>query len=108
MNGLYRRPVKIRPCVRKGIKTSMNGKSILVQCRRKDLGTNYAYFSVGPSALKIIYLNVQHGQVFPRHTENVPYSKYPEARLIHDGSAWNVDELKCWLRFAETEDAPDA
>lgn len=104
MDALHRAPVSIRPCQRKGIITSMNGKSILVQCRRKDLGTNYAYFSVGGSALKIVYLNVKHGQVLPHHSESVSYAKYPEARLIHDGAAWNVDELKCWLRFAETED----
>jgi len=82
----------------------MNGKSILVQCNRPDLKTSYAYFSMHDRALQIIYLNVQSGGVMiPIHSEDLLFSEYPEARLLHDGNAWNVGELSCWLKFAETE-----
>lgn len=91
----------VKPCVRKRISHAMNGKSLIVLCNRPDLGTKYAYFSVGPDSLTITYVLVSNGLTIVRRAESLPFADYPEARLVHDGSAWNINELKCWIRFAE-------
>lgn len=92
----------LRPCDRKKISAAMNGKSLLVQCHRPDLHTRYAYFDLRPDALHIRYLNIQKGLMVQTYSETLSFAEYPEARLLHDGSAWNVGELSCWLRYAET------
>lgn len=98
-----------RPRTRKG--TTMNGKTILIQCNRPDLGTSYARFSVGVDALKITYGNVcAHGLFSTKRTpagepvqETLPYSEHGEAQLVHNGRGWNVSELNCWVKFLESE-----
>lgn len=91
-----------RPTRRKP--TTMNGKSLLFQCHRPDLGTRYAYFCMGSDALKIIYLNIHSGLVQTAESESLPFAEYPDVRLLHDGNGWNVTELACWLKYAANPD----
>lgn len=76
-------------------------RSIMVQCARPDLGTKYAYFNLGESELSILYVNMVGVGVSPALTERISFAEYPEAKFLHDGRAWNIHEVNCWVRFAE-------
>jgi len=95
--------IRLKICEMRSIMTSMKERMITVECRRPDLGTAYATFYLSNSGLKIYYLNVHQGRPRVIDWELLPYSDYPEARLLHDGTGWNVGELQCWLGFAETQ-----
>lgn len=80
---------------------AMRERSILVQCDRPDLGTQYAFFNLDGHELGILYVNIAGGKTLPVLTEHIPFSEYPEAAFLHDGKAWNIHEVNCWVRFAE-------
>ena len=94
--------------------------TIVVQCARRDIGTQHAHIAVHQHGVSIWYGNLvqQHGgqqAVFHatfENTEFLPYSLFPEARAIHDGKAWNLRELNAWIDhcfvFADDEDEQPA
>jgi hypothetical protein len=41
------------------------------------------------------------------NTEFISYTLYPEARLLHDGRAWNVLELSAWMERCFLDDSED-
>lgn len=93
----------IKPCTRKKMNMAMRERSIMVQCDRPDLGTKYAFFSLGGDELTILYCK-EGSAVVPVLTEHILLSDYPEAAFLHDGVAWNIHEVNCWVRFAERTD----
>lgn len=93
----------IRVCDRKRLVAAMKERSILVMCRRPDLHTKYALFSLLDNGLQILYLPKEQGQGHaPVYSETLSYVDYPEALLLHDGAAWNLGELGCWVKYAES------
>lgn len=80
---------------------TMRERVIEVQCNRPDLGTKYAFFFLEEIELVIFYVNIVGGKISPILTEHIAFSEYPEAAFLHDGNAWNIHEVNCWVRFAE-------
>ena len=96
------RPLRI--CEKRRILVSMKESSIMVRCRRPDLQTSYAHFCLLMGGLQILYLNLdgQGRAQSAAHTELLPFDEFPEARQLHDGKGWNVSELGCWVKYAES------
>jgi hypothetical protein len=83
------------------MQTAMTERSLMVKCDRPDLGTKYAFFHLGAEQLVILYVNIEGEKTKPVLSEPLRFSDYPEAQFIHDGKAWNIHEVNCWVRFAE-------
>lgn len=79
----------------------MTERSIMVQCDRPDLETKYAFFNLGEAQLLILYVTIEEEKVRTALSERIGFDEYPEAKFLHDGKAWNIHEVNCWVRFAE-------
>lgn len=95
----------------------MHSKTLLVKCKRGDLGTDYAYFVVGHwdglhfdpvpcqrkpiNAVKIVYSVVHQHALINKTSEVLPFKEYEEAALLHDGCGWNLNEISAWVSGLE-------
>lgn len=75
--------------------------SIVVKSLPSDNGSDYVMFTIRPDRLEISYLSKAHDRLTVVHSECLRYRDYPEARAVHDGSAWNLVELMNWLITVE-------
>lgn len=77
---------------------------IIVQCRRLDQGTTHVRFELLPDGVSIWHGTINAMRYFqpdPVFGEFLPVSEYEEIALLHDGAAWNVEELAAWVRELE-------
>jgi hypothetical protein len=83
--------------------------SILIQCVRDDLNTEYARFTAKADRLEIMYLRQdENGVLSYSDGECIFFSDHPEAAKVHDGQAWNPVELMIWLISFEEPALPVA
>jgi hypothetical protein len=83
--------------------------TITIQCHRPDLHTHYTRFVVKKHGVALIQGNFTPTGQFQfsiDHAEFLPFQSYPEAKLLHDGYAWNLIELQAWARHVQSSDIP--
>jgi len=99
---------------------STKNNTLVVRCRRADLGTDYARFVVGhyngtefdpfpcrrrPANALQISFGYQNLLSIPNHfvVELYPFAAYEEACQVHDGYGWNLDEVRAWIEDLEIQ-----
>lgn len=78
--------------------------TIIIQCLRPDLGTEYVQLTIDPLGLDIAFGNLIYLGYFSStaaEKEFVSIVENPELEALHDGRGWNLDELAAWVRQFE-------
>lgn len=76
--------------------------SIVLQCKRPDLGTDYVRVTVHQTGVSFSFISFYKGARFVSvYREYVYRHGNPEVYKLHDDHGWNLDELACWIRQIE-------
>jgi hypothetical protein len=76
---------------------------IVVKCERPVIGARYVQINYKANRLEFLYMQAEKtpgGQLLRyRQSECIFFADAPEARLIYDGAAWDLDEIRAWLEY---------
>lgn len=96
-----------KPRPRAAARSTATPPRVTVQAYRPEFESDFMEFVYKGDRVEILYLQpeILRGKTILtyRHSECVFFSDVPEARALHDGCAWNLDELTAWAWEVSSE-----
>ena len=68
--------------------------SLIVQCKRGDLGTNAVLLTAFPDHVELTFGNPSMGGVMEVSKEYLPFEKHPELKRLRGMCGWNTQEVQ--------------